>query len=391
MERVTASARTGRLAVAVLFGIFGTAQGSWAARIPWVQDSLGLSAGGLGIALLGPAAGAIVAMPLIGHLVGRFGSRPVAVGGVLGLGISVALPAYSPNLGALLAALILFGATGGALDIAVNANGVEVEQRHGAPIMSGLHGMWSVGGLVGSASAGVVAHAGIPATTHLAVVGVATAVAGVGVALRMRTAPAPATRGPMFALPDRSVLLIATVGFCALFAEAAIGDWGAVFLTDARGTSEGLAATAYSAFSICMAIGRLAGDRMVARFGPSRLVRVAASVGVVGLLGAVIVPHPAAALAGFGLLGLGIATVVPLTFSAAGTRGDQPGVSIAAVATVSYVGWLAGPSTVGGIAEVTTLPLALTVAALLLAVVAYFARALDPDPTAGPVHIAGQS
>jgi len=370
-------APTGRLAVALLFAVFGTAQGSWAGRIPWIQDSLGLSAGGLGLALLGPAAGAILAMPLVGQLVGRYGAKPMAIVSVVGLGVSVALPAYSPNLGALLASLVLFGATGGALDIAVNANGVEVEQRHGAPIMSGLHGMWSVGGLIGSASAGVVAHAGVPATTHLALVGATVAAAGLAIALRMRGSGPPAERGPTFALPDRSILLIAVVGFCALFTEAAIGDWGAVFLTDARGTSEGLAATAYSAFSICMAVGRLAGDQMVARFGPTRLVRVAASVGVVGLLAAVTIPHPAAALAGFGLLGLGIATVVPLTFSAAGTHGEQPGVSIAAVATVSYVGWLAGPSTVGGIAELTNLPAALAVAAALLAVVAVFARALD--------------
>ena len=378
-------APTGRLPVALLFCVFGIAQGAWAARIPWVQDSLGLSAGELGLALLGPAAGAIVAMPLIGHLVGRYGSRTVAIAGILGLGISVALPAYAPSLPALLATLVLFGATGGALDIAVNANGVEVEQRHGAPIMSSLHGMWSVGGLIGSATAGLVAHAGIPATTHLAVVGVLTTIVGLAIALRMRAADVhPAERGPTFALPSRAILLVAVVGFCALFTEAAIGDWGAVFLTDARGTDEGIAATAYSAFSICMAIGRLAGDRMVARFGPVRLVRVAASVGVAGLLAAVVLPHPAAALAGFGLLGLGIATVVPLTFSAAGNRGEREGpgragVSIAAVATVSYLGWLSGPSSIGGIAELTNLPVALTVAAGLLAVVAVLAHALDPE------------
>lgn len=382
---MTTATRTGRLAVALLFAVFGTAQGSWAARIPWVQDRLGLSAGALGLALLGPAAGAILAMPLVGHLVSRVGSRTMAIAGVIGLGVSVTLPAYSPNLGALLASLVLFGATGGALDIAVNANGVEVEQRHGAPIMSGLHGMWSVGGLVGSATAGVIAHAGIPATTHLAVVGVAVAVVGAGIAGRMRPADRPAQRGPTFALPGRGVLLIALVGFCALFVEAAIGDWGAVFLTDARGTSEAVAATAYSAFSIAMAAGRLAGDTMVARFGAAELVRVAAGIGVGGLLIAVAVPHPAAALAGFALLGLGIATVVPLTFSAAGTHGDQPGVSIAAVATVSYVGWLAGPSVVGGVAELTSLPVALCLAAALLAMVAGFARAL------APVHMAGRS
>jgi MFS family permease len=375
---------TGRVAVALMFGIFGFAQGAWAARIPWIQDSLGLSAGWLGLALLGPATGAILAMPLIGNLVGRYGSKPVAVAGILGVGVSVALPALAPNLLTLIATLVLFGATGGALDIAVNANGVEVEQRHGAPIMSSLHGMWSVGGLIGSASAGVVAHARIPATAHLAVVGVVTVVVGLAIAVRLRPARLdPLERGPTFALPSRAVLLVAVVGFCALFTEAAIGDWGAVFLADARGTSEAVAATAYSAFSICMAIGRLAGDRMVARFGPVRLVRVAASVGVAGLLAAVVVPTPAAALAGFGLLGLGIATVVPLTFSAAGNRGEREGpgragVSIAAVATVSYLGWLAGPSAMGGIAELTNLPVALGVAAALLAVVALLARALDP-------------
>ena len=376
-------APTGRLAAAALFTVFGVAQGSWAGRIPWVQDNLDLSAGALGLALLGPAAGALLFMPIVGQLVHRFGVRAIAVTGVLGVGVAVALPAYAPSLWALLGALVLLGAAGGILDIAVNAYGVDVERRYGRPIMSGLHGMWSVGGLIGSAGAGFVAHAGIPATTHLAVVGAAVAVIGAAIAMRMRATAVTADRGPTFALPSRSVLLIAVVGFCALFTEAAIGDWGAVFLTDVRDSGPGLAATAYSAFSICMAIGRLAGDRMVARFGPSGLVRVAATVGVAGLLVAVIVPHPAAALAGFGLLGLGIATVVPLTFSAAGNRGEDSGqgqaaTSIAAVATVSYLGWLAGPSAVGGIAQVTSLPVALAVAAALLAVVAVLAKSLDP-------------
>jgi MFS family permease len=372
----------GRLAAAALFTVFGAAQGSWAGRIPWVQDSLDLSAGALGLALLGPAAGALLLMPVVGQLVHRFGVRAVAVTGVLGVGVAVALPAFAPNVWLLLATLVLLGAAGGVLDIAVNAYGVDVERRYGRPIMSGLHGMWSVGGLIGSALAGLVAHAGIPATTHLLVVGGVTAAIGGTVAMRMRATAVPTDRGPTFALPSRSVLLIAMVGFCALFTEAAIGDWGAVFLAEVRDTGPGLAAAAYSAFSICMAVGRLTGDRLVARFGPSGLVRVAATVGVAGLVIAVVVPHPAAALAGFGLLGLGIATVVPLTFSAAGNRGEDGGhgraaSSIAAVATVSYLGWLAGPSVVGGIAQLTTLPIALSVAAGLLAVVALLARSLD--------------
>lgn len=378
----TRPARTPRLVAASLFGVFGIAQGSWAGRIPWVQQNLDLSAGELGIALLGPAAGAIVLMPIVGSLARRFGNRAVALAGVVGVGLAVALPAYSPGLIVLLGTLVLLGAAGGALDIAINAHGVEVERYHGAPIMSGLHGMWSVGGLIGSAAAGAVAHAGIPATTHLAVVGAVVALTGAAVAWQIRPtqAPAAAAPAPTFALPTRGVLVIAVVGFCALFVEAAIGDWGAVFLTEARGTDAGVAATAYSAFSVCMAIGRLLGDRMVARFGAVRLVRVAAGTGTVGLVVAAAVPHPAAALAGFGLLGLGIATVVPLTFSAAGNHGtdSHAASAIAAVATVSYLGWLAGPSAIGGITEVTSLPVALGVAAVVLAMVAVLAGALAP-------------
>ena len=370
-----------------MFGLFGTAAGSWAGRIPWVQHALDLSPGALGVALLAPAIGAILALPFAGYLGSRFGSRPMAAGGVTALGISIALPALAPNLAVLCLALAFWGAAGATLDVAVNAAGVEVERRAGRSLMSGLHGMWSVGGLVGAAFAGLVAGAGIGAPAHLAVIGLITVALGLAVAAWMVPGPASGQRTPTFALPSRGIVLIGVIGFCALFAEGAIADWSGVFLVNSRSTTEAVAATGYAVFSICMAAGRFGGDAAVTRFGAVKVVAVSATAGAIGLTVALAVPSVVAAWLGFGVCGLGMATIVPLAFSAAGHHGGggtpaeretRAASSIAAVATMSYVGWLAGPPIIGGVASATSLPLALGVAAALIGVIAVLGRALRP-------------
>ncbi|MEU6707421.1 MFS transporter [Streptomyces wuyuanensis] len=346
-----------RYAVAAVFCVHGAVTGSFATRIPWIQDHAGVGAGQLGLALAFPAIGASLAMPLAGAVSHRYGAR-TALRGLLALWtLSLALPALSPNVYALCATLFVYGATAGMSDVAMNALGVEVENRMDRSIMSGLHGMWSVGALLGSAAGTVAAHLGSDARLHhLLASAVLTAVgllACQGV-LDLRSS-ADEEPPPRFALPPKSAVVIGAIGFCGVFAEGASLDWSAVYLRDVLGTSAGLAAASTTAFALTMAVARLAGDRVVDRFGPVRTVRVGGVLATAGGVLVVLAPHPAAAMAGFGCIGLGIAVVVPLAFAAAGRSGTNPSLSIAGVATITYTSGLIAPSAIGGIADLTSL------------------------------------
>ncbi|MCX5449543.1 MFS transporter [Streptomyces libani] len=350
--------RRARWSVAVVFLIHGSVTGNFATRIPWIQDHTALSPGQLGLALAFPAIGASLAMPLAGRISHRFGAR-TALRGLLALWtLSLVLPALSPGLYALCPALLMYGAASGMSDVAMNALGVETEDRLGKPIMSGLHGMWSAGALLGSAAGTVAAHAGWDARLHLAgaalVLTLLGALACRGV-LDLRSAPEEHPP-PRFALPPRSALVIGAIGFCAVFAEGAGLDWSAVYLRDELGTDAGLAAASTTAFACTMTVARLAGDKVVARFGAVRTVRAGGVLAAAGGLLIVAARHPAMAMGGFGLMGLGIAVVVPLAFAAAGRSSPAPSQAIAGVATITYTSGLIAPSAIGGLAQATSLP-----------------------------------
>ncbi len=362
--------------MAVTFGLHGVASGSWAGRIPWVKEVRHLSAAGLGLALMGAAIGGLLSAPLAAVLISRFGSRGTTRIAGLAMAVSVPLVAIAPVLPVIFAALVLFGATGGVLDIAMNANGVVVQERYGRSIMSGLHGMWSIGGLVGSATAGLAAGAGLGAPAHLLIVGVVMFAVSAVSGFWLTPAPRSAA-GRVFAKPDRVLLLLGAVIFFGLFAEAAAADWSAVYLRTAAHAPQDVAAWGYAAFSLAMAGGRLAGDRLVERVGSARLVRAAALTGAVGLSVGLLVPVTAVVIVAFAVLGLGMATVVPLTFSAAGsTPGHDPGTSVAAVATVGYGGWMLAPPVIGFVAQGTSLTVALALVAAMTALIAVPAGAL---------------
>ncbi|MER7953598.1 MFS transporter [Streptomyces sp. NPDC096030] len=349
--------RRARFAVAAVFCVHGAVTGSFATRIPWIQDHADVSAGQLGLALAFPAIGASLAMPLAGAISHRFGAR-TALRGLLALWtLALILPSLAPNIYGLGAALFVYGATAGMSDVAMNALGVEVENRMGKSIMSSLHGMWSVGALLGSAAGTVAAHVGTDARLHHLVAALVLTALGLffcqGV-LDLQSAPddeAP----PRFSLPPKSALIIGAIGFCGVFAEGASLDWSAVYLKDELGSSAGVAAASTTAFALTMAIARLVGDRVVDRFGAVRTVRVGGVAATVGGLLVVLAPHAAVAMAGFGLIGLGVAVVVPLAFAAAGRSGPNPSQAIAGVATITYTSGLIAPSAIGGIADATSL------------------------------------
>jgi MFS family permease len=336
--------------VATLFAVSGAAFATWAGRIPAFREQLGLTPGTLGAALLGLTLGAVLALPMSGALIARFGSRRSTISAMLALCVTLAALPHAGTLPALAGALALFGAANSVLDTSMNAQGVEVERAYARPILASFHGWWSVGGLAGSGVAALIApHVGI--LMHMSVAAVLLLGAGLAASRFLVPDRAGAGRTPAFARPTKALAALGAIAFCGLLAEGAAYDWSAVYLRDA-GAGAGLAAAGYASCSLAMAACRFGADRVVGRLGSRAFVRVAGLVSTIGIVLAVAVPHPAVAIVGFGLLGGGLAGIVPVVFSAAGrVAPDRPGPALAAVATLGYLGFIAGPATIGGIGE----------------------------------------
>lgn len=375
----TAVPRAARLAVAAVFFVNGAVLGNWVARIPVVQQKLGLGNGALGVALLGMAVGALLAMPTTGWLVARVGSRPVTKIAALGYCAALPLPALAPNLPLLAIALVVFGALNGVMDVAMNAQGIAVERRYRRPIMSSFHGMFSVGGMAGAAGSGVVASVGVETVPHL--LGAALLLGMVAVLASRRLLPSGAdiaSQGLAFAVPTGSLLGLGVVAFCSMLGEGAIADWSAVYLRKTLETGPGLAAAGYAVFSLAMAVCRLTGDWLTQRLGPVAMVRLGGTVAATGLGLSLVIAQPVAALVGFACVGVGLSSIVPIAISAAGsTPGMVPGLAIAAVTTTGYFGFLSGPPLIGFAAELLTLRGGLGIVVVLSATIAILARTVS--------------
>ncbi|MGW2237558.1 MFS transporter [Streptomyces sp. NPDC001759] len=370
--------RRARYAVAAVFAVHGAVTGTFATRVPWIQEHAHLSAGQLGFALAFTALGASCSMPLAGRISHHFGSRTALRGLIALWTLSLVLPSVAPNMLTLCLAMFTYGASAGMADVAMNALGVEIEHRLHKSIMSGLHGMWSAGALIGSAGGTLAAHLGADARVHFALASATLTVLGLlACSWVLDLQPAEDEEPPpRFALPPRSALLIGAVGFCAVFAEGASLDWSAVFLRDQLETSAGLAAACTTGFMLTMAAARLVGDAVVNRLGAVRTVRAGGAFAVLGGVLIVLAGHPAVAMTGFALLGLGIAVVVPLCFAAAGHSGPNPSQAIAGVATITYTSGLIAPSLIGGVAQATSLVVSFVLVTVLACGLAAFAGVL---------------
>ncbi len=342
----------------------------------------------LGLALLALAMGAVLGMPLTGWFIARGGSeRPTRVAAFL---FCVALPflALHGSAPAFVLTLGVVGLVHGILDVAMNAQAVEVEEGYPHPIMSSFHALFSAGGLAGAASgAGFAALDFGPFAHFLAVAsafGIVVFLASPHLLASGR--PGARTSSPRartgFALPSSTLLALGALALCTMVGEGAMADWGALYLRDIHHTSESFAAAGYAAFSVAMAVARIFGDRLIASFSPIRMARLGGGSAAAGLLVALFVPSPLAALAGFAGVGLGLATLVPMVFSAAGrTPGTAPGVALSTVTTLGYLGFIAGPPLIGLVAELVGLrgALGLIVATSLCSVA--LAPALGPPQT----------
>jgi MFS family permease len=351
--------RAARTATAVTFASNGFLFAAWIPHIPEVKNDLHLSDASLGLALLGPAFGSLFAMALIGRITTRFGSAPVTVVAALATYVAAPGPGIAFNLPTLFLSLMIWGFTAGGLDVAMNAQAVQVETRYERPIMSSFHAFWSVGTVAGTVAGGIGAGAGISLATQQA--GLALVCAAATLVLRTRFVPDAPHEPPAAGARsiDRRLVLLGIAALFALVAEGSSADWSPVYLRDDLHVSPGHAGVAFTAFTIMMTTGRMVGDRVVLALGRARAISVLAAIGSVGFSIGLAIDTVASAAVGFACLGLGLSVMVPVLFSTTADGPGAPGSKLAFVSSVGYIGFLVGPSTLGPIANATNVHTAL--------------------------------
>lgn len=401
-------AGSARAAVTALFVVHAAVLGAWTPVIPVLTRELGLSTGQLGLALAAEPVGAGAVMIATGALVQRFASRRVLRWAVVPYAVSTACVGLAPDFVWFSVALLAWGATQGVMNVSMNAQGVVLEERLGRPVLAGLHGCWSLGAFGGAAAASWCVGQGAGPAAVLSAVGglalVVVVVAGVwfvpGTGGETAAGGVPGRRR-MVVRPDARLVGLASVAFACLLCEGAVLTWSGLFLTGEVGAPDAMAGYGYAAYALSMAGGRLVGDRATGRWGAASVLPLVALVGAVAVGVALVAPGVGTALAGFALLGVGLACVMPfMTRAAAQAAPDAVGPAVALVSSAGWVGVVAGPPLLGWVAAATSLTTALWALALLPLLIAVSAGVLlrrtppgsgaaDPDPTPERAPVAG--
>jgi MFS family permease len=394
MQEVMRSARAATFAI---FAVTGAMFATWASRLPATQERLALSPGELAVALSGVELGALVGLPLGAVVTGRVGSRTALRLAFTVFPTALVAVARAPGLAALVPSLVLFAAANSVVDVAMNAQGVELERRLRRPVLSGLHAGHPLGLVAGGLAGTAAAALGVGLATHFTAAAVAGVAIGVTATRRLVREPGDAlTRAPGDAAQRRAwrsrrLLALGLVAFCATLVTSTAENWSAVALRTQHGASQALGAAAFTAYALAQAGGRLAGDRLVSRYGRLRVVRTGALVAGAGVAAAVLAPGVPLAIAGWVLVGLGLAAATPAIIGAAPALSGMPvPAAIAAITSISYLSSFTGPPLIGGMAEAAGLPLALSATVVVCVVMAALAgRGLRPAassaaPSAAP-------
>ncbi|GGJ49677.1 MFS transporter [Deinococcus roseus] len=361
-----------RLAISVFFAVTGIAFANWVVRIPDVKAALHLSPGVLGLALLGGAIGSLCSMVFGGYLMARFGSKWVSTTSALLTCLSVILPGYAVDAWTLFGALFVYGAFNGLMDVSMNDQAALNEKQLGKSIMSSFHGVFSLGGVIGSVMGGWLSSQHIPVGLHLTYVGLFLAVVVLlGSRFLIPTPPHPedAHSEPVFIRPAPSLWIIGIMAFCVMLGEGGMADWSSVYLRENLKASADQSATGYAAFSGLMMLGRFVGDSLINRFGSARVVGWGGGIMAAGLILGLLVNTLPAVVVGFACVGLGCSALFPCFLSTASRNPDmRPASAITAVSTMAYFGFLAGPPVLGLLAG----QLGLKTALLLIAAAGLF-------------------
>ena len=363
--------RTAR-AIGLTFAADSLMFGSWVTHIPHVKSTLGLNDAELGLALFGMPLGLLAMNPVSPTLLHRVGLVRTTVLSTLAMALSFALPVWMPDRWSLLAALFLVGASVAVLNVAINTCATHVEKHEGIYIMSSCHGMWSLGGMVGSGTSAALIAAGVAPRLHLLALAFLIA-AAMWLGLRPALAAVPEggdeeASGSKFVWPTRDLLLMIFIGLCVSMGEGVAFDWSAVYLRDVLGAPAQVAALGFTCFSLTMMGMRFTGDVLIPRFGERALLVFSAGFTTLALLVIIGAFAPAVGIFGFLLLGAGVALGAPILFNAAArVPGLAPGAGLATYATFSFVGFLAGPPVIGFVGEAYGFSVAFGIIALLVA------------------------
>ena len=375
-HRKPAASRAEQHSTRLLYLLAGFSAAAWASLVPVAKAATGVNEGQLGLVLLCLGIGSLLAMPVSGVVSTRHGCRKVLM--VCGVALCACLPllASVQNVFTLAAALFFFGAMIGTFDCVMNIQAVIVERDSKRPLMSGFHGFYSLGGLLGAATTSTIMDLGVsPFATVSAI-----ALAGVLLLMLIRRHVLPygnPAEGPPFALPRGEVLFLGMLCMTVFLVEGSMMDWSAVMLTENHGMPVAQAGYGFAAFSLTMTFGRLTGDRIVARVGRRSVVTVGGLLAMGGILLATLVPLWQAALLGYAMVGLGCSNIVPVLFTAVGRQTSMPqSVAVPAMSTLGYAGVLAGPAAIGFIAHHSSLPMAFLLVAALMLFVAISGRFL---------------
>jgi predicted MFS family arabinose efflux permease len=364
-----------RRAVATALLCQGAATADWVTRLPSIKANLDLGAGGLGLALVGTPVGLAVAVLIAPAAVRRFSSAGTARWATTCAGLTIALPALAWNGVSLTLGLIVLGLAFGVAEVSVNVQAVAVERAYARPVMTGMHAMWSIGMIVGSLAGSVAAAAGVAPAAQLGVAGVLLAGVAAFVGrwfleptLQEGSQEAAEEREPRRRLQDQpAVVVTGLIAFCAFLAEGSVTDWGSVFMHDVEHASLAVAGLAVSVFSVGQVVARLAGDRIVTRFGRTATMWRTALIAAAGMLVAISAASSVVALLGYGVLGLGGALIIPTAFSVAGIAAAfAPAWALSRVTGMGYAGLFLGPAAIGLVTHAIGLTAALLIPATLL-------------------------
>ncbi|MGW3953772.1 MFS transporter [Streptomyces sp. NPDC004752] len=363
--------------MAFVFICCGAVFADWVPRLPQIKHALELSDGQLGLVLVGTPVGTLCAVRLASWGIARWGNRRVLRGGAVMTAAALPLPALAWNLETLAAGLFLLGCVLGVTEVAMNAQGVAVERLTGQPVMSGLHGAYSVGGLLGALLGSAAAHLGIPPLTHLAAVAVAIGAAVWVTSGALLDAEEPLSGTDTGAGQGRwtaAIVLLGAIALCSFVGEGAVENWSTVYLRDSLGASPGAAGLGYAGCMAAMTVVRLCGDRLVLRLGPVLVLRVGSLMAATALTAGIVLGGQEAAIAGFTLFGAGVALIAPVAFSAAGNLPGIPSaVAISRVTGIGYLAFVAGPPLIGFAADGIGLRKAMLIPAALAVVIGMLA------------------
>ncbi len=375
--------RIKRASVAVIFFVCGFITATWLSRLPELQQYFGMSNAQLGKLLLFFSAGSLLAMPFTGVLAVRFGSKNITKWGALTTCVLMAFIPLFPSALTLLPLFLSWGAMAGALDVSMNGQAVMVEKLYGRPIIASFHALFSVGTAIGAATGAVFADYKIPFATHFLFVTIFCFFAVVWATRYLlddsrKTSENDLTPSAGIRLPTRAILPLGVIAFCGMSGESCLLDWSAIYMHKIVGREVAFAAVALTAFTTAMTIGRFAGDFLTLKLGKRRLLLISSIVAFFGLSFSLIFLNSYAVLFGFFIVGLSLASIVPIIYSTAGnTAGVLPSVGISMATTIGYAGFFVSPPIIGYIADATNLRWGMgytLILFLLMTVLVYFYR-----------------